>query len=95
MPPEWTDPDDAPELTAEFFEHAIPMIGDRVIAFDECAAAAQAVIRRGRPLASRKKRLVSIRYDVEILDAFQATGPGWQTRMNDALREWIRSHPAG
>jgi uncharacterized protein (DUF4415 family) len=28
-------------------------------------------------------------------DAFKATGPGWQTRMNDALREWLRTHGRG
>lgn len=36
--------------------------------------------------------LVSVRYDVEILEAFRATGDGWQTRMNDALRDWLRTH---
>jgi len=30
----------------------------------------------------------------EVLAYFKATGPGWQTRMNNALKEWIRLHAA-
>ncbi|CAG9176866.1 hypothetical protein LMG23992_03356 [Cupriavidus laharis] len=48
--------------------------------------------RRGRPKLAVCKELVSVRYDTEILDAFRATGDGWQTRMNDALRDWLRTH---
>jgi len=32
------------------------------------------------------KELVSIRIDRDVLEHFQAEGPGWQDRMNDALR---------
>ena len=32
------------------------------------------------------KELVSLRIDREVLDHFQAGGPGWQERINDALR---------
>ncbi len=32
------------------------------------------------------KRLISLRLDAEVIEHFRATGPGWQTRMNDALR---------
>lgn len=31
----------------------------------------------------------AVRYDADVLAAFKAGGPGWQTRMNDALREWL------
>lgn len=48
--------------------------------------------RRGRPKGSHKES-TTIRFDREILDAFRATGPGWQTRMNDALKDWLQSHP--
>jgi uncharacterized protein (DUF4415 family) len=27
------------------------------------------------------------------LDAFKETGAGWQTRMNNALRDWLKTHP--
>ncbi|QEZ43285.1 BrnA antitoxin family protein [Cupriavidus oxalaticus] len=47
---------------------------------------------RGRPRLGNTKELVSIRYDAEVLEAFRASGEGWQTRMNSALKEWLRTH---
>jgi uncharacterized protein (DUF4415 family) len=35
------------------------------------------------------KQLVSVRYSPEVLQYLKATGSGWQTRMNEALLEWI------
>jgi|CXWL01.1.fsa_nt_gi uncharacterized protein (DUF4415 family) len=35
---------------------------------------------------------IAIDYDADIVSAFRATGSNWQTRMNDALREWLREH---
>jgi uncharacterized protein (DUF4415 family) len=32
------------------------------------------------------KEMVSIRIDRDVLEHFQGEGPGWQERMNDALR---------
>jgi uncharacterized protein (DUF4415 family) len=32
---------------------------------------------------------MTVRFDREVIDAFRATGRGWQTRMNQALREWL------
>ena len=49
---------------------------------------------RGGPIGSGTKEQVAIRLDHEILAAFRAGGPGWQTRVNAALREWIDTHPA-
>ncbi len=69
----WIDPDDAPELTDEWFEKATFRIGDKVI-------------RRGRPPGS-SKRLVSLRLDQAVIDHFRAGGPGWQSRLNEALRK--------
>jgi uncharacterized protein (DUF4415 family) len=48
--------------------------------------------RRGRPAGSGTKEQVAIRFDCEILDAFRRSGPGWQTRMNAALADWLKSH---
>ncbi|MBS3965143.1 MAG: BrnA antitoxin family protein [Methylomonas sp.] len=36
----------------------------------------------------------SIRYSPEVVAAFKATGKGWQTRMDDALKEWLKEHSA-
>lgn len=42
--------------------------------------------KAGRPRLASPKVAVTIRYDQAVIDAFKAGGPGWQTRMNDALR---------
>jgi uncharacterized protein (DUF4415 family) len=44
--------------------------------------------RRGQngPQRDPAKRLVSLRIDPDVLEPFRATGDGWQTRINDALR---------
>jgi uncharacterized protein (DUF4415 family) len=49
--------------------------------------------RVGRPPKEVRKEQVSVRYDADVLEAFRATGDGWQTRMNDALRTYLREHP--
>ena len=78
-PTPWTDPDDAPELTDAFFEQADEFIGTKLV-------------RRGRPKAAVTKEPVKLRIDPDVLAAFRSGGPGWQTRMNDALRDWLRTH---
>jgi uncharacterized protein (DUF4415 family) len=75
------DPDN-PEWTAEDFAKARP--------FSEVMATRK---RMGRPPKESPKEQVSIRYDADVLEAFRATGEGWQTRMNDALRTYLREHP--
>ncbi len=77
---EWIDPDDAPELTDDFFEQADEYIGYRLI-------------RRGRPKTESPKLALTIRYDADVISAFKSTGKGWQTRMNDALKQWLAEHP--
>lgn len=74
------DPDN-PEWGAEDFAHARR--------FPELVAERK---RMGRPLKENRKELVSVRYDADILAEFRAMGEGWQTRMNDALREWLKEH---
>jgi uncharacterized protein (DUF4415 family) len=48
--------------------------------------------RIGRPRLATPKVSVTIRYDQDVIDAFKADGDGWQTRMNHALRDWLRTH---
>ena len=55
-------------------------------------AEAKRAKRMGRPRLDAPKVPVTIRYDQDVIDAFRATGDGWQTRMNAALREWLRDH---
>lgn len=45
---------------------------------------------RGRgPQKAPTKRLVSLRLDPDIVERFRATGPGWQSRINDTLRDHL------
>jgi uncharacterized protein (DUF4415 family) len=91
-PTEWFDPDDAPELTADFFKRATPMIGEREVTLEEFKREVKKVMPMGRPKIADPKVSVTIRYDADIIAAFRATGDGWQTRMNDALRDWMNAN---
>jgi uncharacterized protein (DUF4415 family) len=48
--------------------------------------------RAGRPAGSGNKEQISIRLDRSVLAAFRSTGTGWQTRVNDALADWLKHH---
>ena len=39
-----------------------------------------------------KKILLSVRYSPEVVEFFKSTGEGWQTRMDEALKEWVAAH---
>lgn len=45
----------------------------------------------GRPTKANKKVSVHLRLDPDIMQAFKATGAGWQSRMNDVLRTHLPS----
>ena len=49
-------------------------------------------VRTRGPNRRPAKERVTIRFDTEVLNAFRATGAGWQTRMNEALKDWLRTH---
>lgn len=80
----WRDPDDAPQLPASFFAQAEIAEGCRVV-----RPGSKVLVndRRGRPRLANPKQAVKLRIDHDVLDHFRATGPGWQTRMNAALRK--------
>ncbi|WP_273688971.1 BrnA antitoxin family protein [Ketogulonicigenium vulgare] len=76
-----SDPD-APEATddqlakAKPFAEALPQLAEN--------------LRRnlgGRPKSDNPKVAVSLRLDQDVIEKFKAAGPGWQSRMNKALRE--------
>jgi uncharacterized protein (DUF4415 family) len=71
----WTDPDDAPELTEEWFASADLYDGDKLIR------------RGGRPRKAAPKEAVNTRLDADVLAYFRATRPGWQSRINEVLRK--------
>ena len=43
------------------------------------------------PQVAPTKQLVSVRYSPEVLAFFRASGTGWQSRMDDALKQWVSS----
>jgi uncharacterized protein (DUF4415 family) len=43
------------------------------------------------PQKAPLKRPTTIRFDADVLAALKATGRGWQTRVNDAMREWVKA----
>ena len=75
-----SDPDDG-EATAEQLAQARP--------FTETFPQLAASIRKTRGPA-RTKAPVSIRLDLDLVEELRASGPGWQGRVNNALREWLR-----
>jgi len=75
--------EDIPELTDEWFDKAEFSIGDTVI---------RPARRPGRPKSEAATKLVSPRLDSDLVERFRATGPGWQSRINAALREHLDKH---
>ena len=45
---------------------------------------------RGRPRVARPKAALTMRVDADVLDAIKASGPGWQTRVNELLKAAVR-----
>jgi uncharacterized protein (DUF4415 family) len=70
----WVDPDDAPRLDRDWFQRAEIRESDKLI-------------RRGRPKSAAPKMAVNIRLDADLLAHYRATGPGWQSRINETLRK--------
>lgn len=48
---------------------------------------------RGRPVKEQTKVSVTIRLHPEVLEYFKVGDQGWQTRLNEALHEYIKQHP--
>ncbi len=44
------------------------------------------------PQKTPTKERITIRFSEEVLEHFRATGKGWQSRMDEALKDWIASH---
>jgi len=75
IPADPNDPDDF-DVTEEALEQAL------------AEREARRSARAGRPAGSNKEQ-VALRIDKDVLAKFRATGPGWQTRINEALRRAV------
>ena len=76
--------EELPEVTDAMLDRAVYSVGDTVLPTPR---------RRGRPSGSGRKESTTIRLDRDVLARFRALGRGWQTRINDALHDWLRTHP--
>ena len=70
---------DSPELTDAELATLRPMRE----ALPEVHAA---LVKARKPGPVRRKTLVSVRLDDDVLERLRASGPGWQSRVNDAAR---------
>ena len=80
--PELID-DENPEWTEEDFKRALP--------FSSLPESLQAKLR-GRPKAAVTKERITIRLSPEVVEQFRASGDGWQTRVDAALKDWLKTH---
>ena len=84
------DPDTY-ELTDDDFKRMRPASEVLPELFGAKLAAEMLKPKKGRPNTDTPKIATGIRLDPEVLEAFRATGKGWQTRINDALKEWLKA----
>jgi uncharacterized protein (DUF4415 family) len=61
-----------------------------VDAYWDAAIITQGLGKRG-PQKAPPKQLVSLRISREVLEHFRATGPGWQTRIDETLKKATRA----
>ncbi|HET9047936.1 MAG TPA: BrnA antitoxin family protein [Chiayiivirga sp.] len=47
----------------------------------------QKLVRRGRPKLDNPRQLLSLRLPPQVIERWKASGPGWQTRMAEALEK--------
>jgi uncharacterized protein (DUF4415 family) len=88
LPPEWDDPD-LPELTDEMLDVAEFRIGEKVIRPATGYLGPNGVVRGRPPLRDRAKQQVTLRLDPDVIEKFREGGPGWQGRINAALRKAV------
>jgi uncharacterized protein (DUF4415 family) len=76
---------DNPELTAEDIANSVP--------FDQAFPEFAAQIRRARGAQKAPTKVsTTIRLSREVVDHFRSAGGKWQSRIDEALKQWIASH---
>lgn len=88
LPPEWDDPD-LPEWTDDMFDVAAFSVGGKVIREATGYLGPNGVIRGRPPVRGVAKQQVTLRIDPDVIAKFREDGPGWQGRMNEALRKAV------
>ena len=73
------------------WSEAVVVNGGGYSAVRAAVAAKRKIGVRG-PQVNPTKQLVSVRYSPEVLEYFKSGGAGWQTRMDEALKQWVARH---
>ncbi len=71
--------EELPELTDAWFAEADVYQGGTLVS-------------RGRPKSAAAKEAISIRLSPDVLAGFRARGPGWQTKIDEILRDWLKQN---
>jgi uncharacterized protein (DUF4415 family) len=81
------DPEN-PEWTDEDVKNALP--------WEAMSDLEKSVFKRprGRPPLEAPKKLVSLRLDADVIEALEASGPGWRQRINDILKAALGAEKA-
>lgn len=72
-----------PEWTDEMFKQSV--------CFEALPQSLQTKLR-GRPKAAVTKERITIRLSQDVVERFRASGDGWQTRLDAALKDWLKTH---
>jgi BrnA antitoxin of type II toxin-antitoxin system len=84
------DPNDA-RAVAAFWKGGVVVRGGGVAAVRAALAEKRKPGQRG-PGKRPPKVAINIRLSPEVLEAFKATGAGWQSKVDGALKEWLDEH---
>jgi uncharacterized protein (DUF4415 family) len=80
-----------PKSVSDFWKGAVVTKGGGAAAVSAAMAARRKPGQRG--LGKRPPKVaINIRLSPEVLDAFKSTGEGWQTRVDGALKKWLKEH---
>jgi uncharacterized protein (DUF4415 family) len=85
------EPNDNPAWGETDFARARPAESVLPELFGE-KTAEQMLKRRGRPKSENAKVALKLRIDPDVVQAYRMQGAGWQTRINEALRDYAKSH---
>jgi uncharacterized protein (DUF4415 family) len=85
--PSLNDPDDPVEWPDEVWDRAQISIGGKVV-----RAATGTLTKRGRPpIGVEAKKQVTLRLPAQVIEHFRADGPGWQSRISEALERHVEA----
>lgn len=82
----WVDPDEAAEWSDDAFTRAEVRDGEKLV-----RPAGGTLTKRGRPRLDQPKQQITLRLDKSVIDRFRESGPGWQGRINEALKKAVAS----